>query len=259
MEPSEPNEKGDEKRESLLRIFLRKLKLRHLVFLIAAVICLAITATVIVVLLRISTLRITDMSSDTLISGNDYLGIIGVLVALAAAFIGALATIMFGNSVYSTYISKRAEEKVRRHEKYIPDLYVLALRIEANECERDGNILRAIERRIGVIYFALKSSYSLSTSTINYFLDDLKDTVDKLTIQNLKNYYSKPAFEKNKKKIKEDIEDYQSEIDRRIKGVTVLDKAFLADTKLAKMKKYIVQKIVEYLEQLESKEKYECI
>lgn len=174
------------------------------------------------------------------------------MVALAAAFIGALATIMFGNSVYTTYISKQAEDKAKSHEKFIPDLYVLTLNNEAHESEKEGDILRAIEFRIGVIHFFLKSSYASRTEILNNYLQALNKAVRSLNPHDLIYYFNRLNL--NRKTIIQEIIDSNSDIHRRIAELGELDNGFLVKPNMDRIKKYVDKQVKRAIDTIKSEE-----
>lgn len=234
-QPKSPKQK--DRKKKIMLYLLKKIKMRHLAFLLVSVIGLALTTSVIIILFRISSPMMTESTP------SEYIGIIGVLVAFVAAFIGLLVTIMFGNVVYTTYISKRAIDKLEKHDKTIPDLYVLILRAEAKEYENNHDLLNAITRRVGVIYFVLKARYSSSSGSIKYYMDELKSTVNKIDSTKISEFYYNST--KSITKAIEDFEYDSYELQIRIESLLQLEKAFLVKDEIEKIKKSIDNRIKE--------------
>lgn len=144
----------------------KKLRLRHVAFLLVALAGIALTTFTIIILWRIT----SPGRFNEGYSGENFIGIIGVLVAFVAAFIGIMVTIMFADVLYNHIETNRRFKEIDRSKKQISDLYILTLNTEGNEVEKEGHLLKAIERYIGVIHHFLTRDNTLNPNAIRYLV-----------------------------------------------------------------------------------------
>lgn len=185
------NTKAEEHKVSeKIKHYLKRIRLRHIAFGLVALAGIALTTATIVILWRLTSVRIVDNE----VSDTDYIGAIGVLVAFVAAFLGLLVTIMFGNYIYNNIDVKRKLQEINKQSKHISDLYVVALRAEANNAKIEKNYLRAVERWLGVIFYFLKTPYNFNTDTFNLFFQSVRECIKKLDYNGIMEYYKTEEY-----------------------------------------------------------------
>lgn len=208
----------------------KKLRLRHIAFLLVALAGIALTTFSIIILWRIT----SPGGIDHHYTENQFIGIIGVLVAFVAAFMGVTATIMFANVVYNNIETNRRFKEIDRSKKQISDLYILALNIEAKEFEKEGHLLQAIERYIGVVHHFLTRDNTLSPDAIRY-LNKIKNNIASLNASNIIGYYVRTR-NSSMSEILQFAKDASCDIDYRISNILKMELAILAENELYKIK-----------------------
>lgn len=218
---------------------LKRISLRHLYFLLIAIIGLALTTAVIVILWRITTPVETTYIEHR---ENQFIGAIGVLVAFIGAFMGMITTILFANNIYNNIKTDRRLKELDRHDRKISDLYVLALRTEADIYENDKHFLRAIERRIGVIANVLKSSYYMNQNLLDRHLDKVEEILGILKYNNVNEYYDshKELIQQSKSKT---VRNAKTDILNRIEHILKGNNAEFVEGRLKTIKAELTKKL----------------
>lgn len=222
----------------------KKLRLRHVAFLLVALAGIALTTFTIIILWRIT----SPGRFNEGYSGENFIGIIGVLVAFVAAFIGIMVTIMFADVLYNHIETSKKLNEINRFKDSISDLYILALRIEAKENEKEGHFLRAIERRLGELYNAIKMPH-IDAIYLFELLEKINKNIELLNTNKVIEYYEKDK--KNLIEILKSIKLARSYIDLGINKILEHKNATLVETDLSKTKQDFDSKMERIITEIE--------
>lgn len=225
--------------------FPNKLRLRHVAFLLVALAGIALTTFTIIILWRISAPGIINDRY----SGKDFIGIIGVLVAFVAAFIGIMVTIMFADVLYNHIETAKKLKEINNLKNSISDLYVLTLRTEAIEKEKDRLYMNALERRLGVLYKALGMP-NVSDRYILHCIEEIKNNVDSLELEDMVDNYGK---NKSKDETLLSIKSLRNTIDLRIDNILKCENSGLIESDIRKIKEIFDSKMDIIIPEIEKK------
>lgn len=230
-----------------INFLLKKLRLRHMAFILMALAGISLTIFIMIILWRITSFG----ENNNNYFENQFIGIIGVLVAFVAAFMGVTATIMFANVVYNNIETNRRFKEIDRYKNQISDLYILTLNTEANEVEKEGHLLKAIERHIGVVHHFLKRDKTLNPNAVRY-LNKIENNIDSLNANIIIEYY-KRTRNSSMLQISEFVTQAKQDIDSRIINTLRSENAIFVETDLTKIKTAFDNKMDSIISEIKGK------